>query len=119
MSTRLLGAWGEEIALEHYRKRKYKPVALGYRTRHGEIDIIVENKDYIVFAEVKMRKSADFAEAKEFVDVNKRRRLRITAEMYLAANETDKQPRFDVVEVYAPDGIKTKKPIVNIIENAF
>ena len=48
MNTRLLGAWGEEIALKHYKKMKFKPVALGYRTRHGEIDIIVENKEYIV-----------------------------------------------------------------------
>ena len=59
MNTRLLGAWGEEVALKHYKKLRFKPVALGYRTRHGEIDIIVENKEYIVFAEVKLRKSAD------------------------------------------------------------
>ncbi|MBQ4040402.1 MAG: YraN family protein [Oscillospiraceae bacterium] len=119
MNTRLLGAWGEEVALKHYKKLKFKPVALGYRTRHGEIDIIVENKEYIVFAEVKLRKSADFAAAREFVDSNKQRRIRTTAEIWLSENETEKQPRFDVVEIYAPDGINTKNPNVTIIENAF
>ena len=94
-------------------------MALGYRTRHGEIDIIVENKEYIVFAEVKLRKSADFASAREFVDSNKQRRIRTTAEIWLSENETEKQPRFDVVEIYAPDGINTKNPNVTIIEDAF
>ena len=119
MSTRLLGAWGEEIALKHYVKHKFKPVALGYRTRHGEIDIIVEDKQYIVFAEVKMRKNANFASAREFVDANKQRRIRTTAEIWLSENETDKQPRFGVVEIYAPDGVSTKNPNITVIENAF
>ena len=119
MSTRLLGAWGEEIALKYYKKLKFKPVALGYRTRYGEIDVIVENKEYIVFAEVKLRKSADFAAAREFVDANKQRRIRTTAEIWLSENETDKQPRFDVVEIYAPDGVSTKNPNITVIENAF
>ena len=119
MHTRLLGAWGEEIALKQYKKMRYMPVALGFRTRHGEIDIIVENRQYIVFAEVKLRKNSDFAEAREFVDSRKQLRIRTTAEIWLSSNETDKQPRFDVVEIYAPDGIDTNKPIVNVIENAF
>ena len=119
MNTRLLGAWGENIALEYYKKLKFKPVALGYRTRHGEIDLIVEDKQFIVFAEVKLRKSGNFAAAREFVDANKQRRIRTTAEIWLSENETEKQPRFDVVEIYAPDGISTKKPDINVIENAF
>lgn len=119
MNTKLLGAWGEEIALDYYKKQKYKPVALGYRTRHGEIDVIVQNKTYIVFAEVKLRKNADFAAAREFVDLKKQQRLRTTAEIWLSNNETEKQPRFDVVEIYAPMGINTKKPVVTVIENAF
>ncbi len=119
MNNKLLGAWGEELALKAYVKQRYKPVALGYRTRHGEIDIIAENKDYIVFAEVKLRKNDDFAAAREFVDSRKCQKIKTTAEIWLSENETDKQPRFDVVEIYAPFGTETKKPEINIIENAF
>ena len=119
MNTKLKGAWGEELALKQYKKAGFKPVAMCYTTRFGEIDLIVENKNYIVFAEVKMRKSDNFAKAREFVDQGKIRRVRTTAEIWLGENETEKQPRFDVVEVYAPDGIKTANPVVNIIEDAF
>lgn len=119
MNTKLLGAWGESLALEEYKKRRYKPVAAGYRTRFGEIDIIVENRRYIVFAEVKLRKSGSFAAAREYVNGGKIRRIKTTAELWLACHETEKQPRFDVVEIYAPDGMNTGKPEINIIENAF
>lgn len=119
MDKKLIGAWGEELALKCYRKNKYFPVAMGYTTRFGEIDLIVENREYIVFAEVKLRKNNNFAEAREFVNAVKIRRIKTTAEIWLSKNETDKQPRFDVVEIYAPDGLKTTKPVVNIIKNAF
>ena len=40
--------------------------------------------------------------------------------MYLAQQEdTGKQPRFDVVEIYAPDGLQTKKPVIQHMEDAF
>ena len=118
-TTKLQGRWGEEKAAEYLRKKGYNITALGYRTRHGEIDIIAESRKYIVFVEVKLRKSSDFAEAREFVDVSKQRRIRATAMTWLQQNESDLQPRFDVIEIYAPDGIVTKKPAINHIENAF
>jgi putative endonuclease len=39
--------------------------------------------------------------------------------MYLADNPTDLQPRFDVIEIYAPEGALTKKPLVEHLEDAF
>ena len=60
----LNGAWGEALAAEFLRKKKYHLVAVGYRSRFGEIDLIVENKQYLVFVEVKLRKTADFAAAR-------------------------------------------------------
>ena len=59
----LAGAWGEAQAAEYLRKKRYKLVAAGYRCRYGEIDLIVQNKKYLVFAEVTLRRSADFAKA--------------------------------------------------------
>ena len=84
MATDLLGPWGESLAAEYLRKKHYELVGVNYRCRFGEIDIIAENKKYLVFVEVKLRKSAKFAEAMEFVDRRKQERLRQTAAMYLA-----------------------------------
>ena len=73
-----------------------------------------------MFVEVKLRKSAAFAEAMEFVDRRKQERLRETAAIYLSQHEqTEKQPRFDVIEVYAPEGTATRRPTVRHWEDAF
>jgi putative endonuclease len=115
----LVGAWGETLAAEYLRKKKYKLLAAGYRTRFGEIDLIASNRKYLIFVEVKLRKSAEFAEAREFVDYHKQSRLHATAEMYLSRNPTKLQPRFDVIEIYAPNGIETKDPQIIHLEGAF
>ena len=113
------GAWGEAIAAEYLRKKRYTLLATGYRCRYGEIDLIVSNKTYLVFVEVKLRKSDSFAQACEFVDFRKQNRIKTTASVYLSQNPTELQPRFDVIEIYAPDGISTKRPIINHLEDAF
>lgn len=115
----IVGAWGESVAAEYLRKKRFKLLATNYRTRFGEIDLIVYNSKFLVFVEVKLRKSDSFASAFEYVDHHKQNRLRTTAEMYLSENPTDLQPRFDVIEIYAPDGVLTKKPKINHIEDAF
>ena len=115
----LLGRWGECKAAEWLRANGYRVIGSGYRCRFGEIDLIATKGKYICFTEVKLRRSADFAQAREFVDLRKQERLRQTAQYYLYEHTTDLQPRFDVVEVYAPQGISTKNPQINYIENAF
>ena len=115
----LTGAWGEALAAEYLRKKKYKVLASGYRSRFGEIDLIVCNRKYLVFVEVKLRKSDRFAQAREFVDFYKQNRLRTTAEIYLSQNPTSLQPRFDVIEVYAPEGTQTSHPQIFHLEGAF
>ncbi len=115
----LSGPWGEALAMEYLRKKRYRPVAANWRCRFGEIDLIVQNRRYLVFVEVKLRKNADFAQAAEFVDRRKQARLRATAELYLAEHETSLQPRFDVIEIYAPDGVETRNPEIHHWEDAF
>lgn len=117
--SRLLGRWGEALAADELRRRGYSLLAAGYRCRFGEIDLIARNDKYIIFTEVKLRKSDAFAPARAFVDEGKQRRIRTTAELYLAQHPTRLQPRFDVAEVYAPYGMKTKKPRILYLENAF
>ena len=115
----LNGAWGESVAAKYLQDKGYKLLACGYRSRYGEIDLIACNKQYLVFAEVKTRKSDNFALAREHVDVFKQSRLRRSASMYLNANPTKLQPRFDVIEVYAPDGMETEFPVILHMEDAF
>lgn len=114
-----MGRWGEATVANWLRKEGYQVLAAGYRCRFGEIDLIVSNGKYICFTEVKLRASDDFAQAREFVDERKQRRIRLTAEHYLQEHPTQMQPRFDVAEVYAPQGVSTKNPSINYLENAF
>ena len=120
MRTRdLSGPWGEALAAEYLRKKRYRIEAMNYRTRLGEIDIIASNRQYLVFCEVKLRKSADFAAAREFVDAHKQQRLRTTALLYLSQHETPLQPRFDVIEIYGDADTPRRQRRINQIENAF
>ena len=107
------------MAAEYMRKKRYSLVAAGYRSRFGEIDLIVKNRKFLVFVEVKTRKTGDFAAAREYVDRRKQDKLRITASMYLADNPTKLQPRFDVIEIYAPQGADTANPVIEHMEDAF
>ena len=117
--NKLSGAWGEALAAEYLRKKRYKILAAGYRSRFGEIDLIAQDKKYLLFVEVKLRKNSDFARAMEYVDRRKQDRLRVTASMYLSENPTKLQPRFDVIEIYAPEGTATANPEINHMEDAF
>ena len=115
----IVGAWGESLAAEFLQKKHYKILATGYRSRFGEIDLIVADKTYLVFVEVKLRKSNAFANAFEYVDQRKQQRLRATAEIYLSLFPTDLQPRFYVIEIYAKHGTETKRPVIHHIKDAF
>lgn len=113
------GRWGEAQVAQWLQRRGYQLLATNWASRYGEIDLIASNEGYLCFVEVKLRKNANFAQAREFVSQSKQRRLRITAELYLAQNPTDLQPRFDVAEVYAPNGETTAEPDIIYLENAF
>lgn len=118
-TSNLAGAWGEALAAEYLRKKRYTLVACGYRCRFGEIDLIVRNRHYLVFVEVKLRRTGAFAPAAEYVDHRKQQRLKATASMYLSRNPTELQPRFDIIEIYAPEGIHTLRPEIHHMEDAF
>ena len=115
----LLGRYGEALAAEYLRKKGCRILGMNYRTRLGEIDVIAADRRYVVFAEVKLRKNAAFAEAREFVTFAKRQKLAAAAEEWLQKNPQKLQPRFDVIEIYAPDGVDTKDPDIRHWENAF
>lgn len=117
--SRLLGRWGEGLAADYLRQRGYQIVAAGWRCRFGEIDLIAADETYLCFVEVKLRRSDAYGRAGEFVDRRKQEKLRSTAQMYLTEHPVQLQPRFDVVEIYAPQGLSTPKPRITLWENAF
>lgn len=116
---KLLGSWGEEVTAAYLREKRWKIIGMNFSTRFGEIDVIAENRKYVAFVEVKLRKNAAFAEAREFVTPQKQERVRLAAMSWLNANPTKKQPRFDVAEIYASDGVNTKNPRIEYYEDAF
>lgn len=108
-----------ESAVENWLKSKGNAIiARNFRTRHGEIDIIAADDEYIMFIEVKAKKSDDFGAPREVVDLRKQQKICKTAAIYLAENLHDLQPRFDVAEVY----INHENDVIsriNYIKNAF
>ena len=119
MSTRLLGSFGEALCAEKLRKKGYRILGMNYRTRLGEIDVIAADRRFVVFVEVKLRQDDSFAKAREFVTRAKQARIIAVAQEWLQQNPTNLQPRFDVAEIYAPQGTQTPDPVFRYWENAF
>ena len=117
--SRLKGRWGEDRAAEFLRDKGYRITDANWQCRFGEIDLIAEDGTYLCFVEVKLRKSAAYGSAAAFVDRRKQDRLRTAATLYLSRHPTQLQPRFDVIEIYAPQGEKTARPEIIHLENAF
>lgn len=114
-----LGAWGEEKAARFLEQCGYEIIRRNYHSRYGEIDLIAEDGDYLIFVEVRLRKSAGHGSPEESVDRRKQEKIRMTAQMYLQQYPTEKQPRFDVVALYAKNGMETRPLPVRHIKNAF
>lgn len=114
-----MGAFGEDAACRYLKRHGYKIEGRNYACRFGEVDIIARYRRYIVFVEVKLRKDASHGQAMEFVTSAKQRRVIAAAERWLQQNPSGLQPRFDVIEVYAPQGLETKKPEIHHLEDAY
>ena len=119
MTNRELGAWGEGVAVRYLEKKGYVILAANYRTRLGEIDIICRCGGFVAFIEVKLRKSRGYAYAREYVTAAKQKKLTSAALSWLQDNPSNGQPRFDVIEIYAPFGENTQRLEIVHIENAF
>ena len=117
--SRLLGQWGEDRAADYLRGKGFRIAAANWKCRFGELDLIAADNTYLCFVEVKLRKSAAYGSAAAFVDRHKQDRLRTAATLYLSQHPTALQPRFDVIEIYAPRGIDTSRPELIHLENVF
>ena len=119
--TTLLGRWGEAQVAEYLHKKGYRLIASGYRCRLGEIDLIARKGKELAFVEVKLRRDARFAAAREQVPPAKQRRIVAAAQFFLAEHPEcgEYRCRFDVAEVYAPEGVQTQRPDIRYYEHAF
>jgi putative endonuclease len=110
------GAWGEDLALRYLIQHGYTLLDRNYRTRRGEIDLIVRKDDILVFVEVKLRRQTAFGDPLEAVTYRKQNTIRSVAEHYLyTRNQPFDTLRFDVI------GILVDRPEVRLhhIEDAF
>ncbi len=116
LKNRSSGAWGEELALRYLTKKGYTLVERNYRTRYGELDLIMRQENTLVFVEVKLRRTTGFGDPLEAVTPRKQARIRSLAELYLL----DREPAFDTVR-FDVVGILLGKgpPSVRHIEDAF
>ncbi len=114
--TQTIGNKGEAFVAEYLKKKGYIISARNYRCRFGEIDVIAENNDEILFVEVKTRSERSVIRPYEYVNTAKQRKIFITASIYLQNNGFGLKPRFDVAEVFTDDGGKMR---LNYFENAF
>ena len=120
MNIGKVGKVGEDKVASFLRKNGYAIVKRNFQCRYGEVDIIAENNDYIIFVEVKTRRENALVSGEAAVNDFKQRRIALTANDYIIKTECQKQPRFDVaiVMVYERND-KTLGYKLKNIENAW
>jgi putative endonuclease len=117
MDRQEVGKLGEKAAQKFLKKRGYRIRETGFRCRHGEIDIIAQKKDCLVFVEVRTKSNPDFGTPEESITQAKKERLIASALTYTTTHQ-DIPPlwRIDFVGVELDDKGKPKR--IELIENA-
>lgn len=106
----------ETLACAYLQQQGLRLITRNYHCRRGEIDLIMRDRDKLVFVEVRYRRQSRFGSAAESVNIHKQRRLIATAEHYLLLHgKNDLSARFDVIAI---DGEQPNHRL-NWIQNAF
>lgn len=98
------GALAEQWAAQYLQQQGLKPITQNYRSRFGEIDLIMQDGATLVFIEVRLRRNADFGGAAASIDARKQQRIIRTAQQYLAALAHTPPCRFDAILMDDPLG---------------
>jgi len=93
------GKAAEQQAAQFLEEQGYIILSANYHTRYGEIDLIAQDGNCLVFVEVKQRSSHRFGSPEEAVTLKKQQKLILSAQHYLQKNPWDKEMRFDMVAV--------------------
>ena len=96
---RQLGEWGESVAAVHLEAKGITIVDRNWRTVYGEIDLVAQDGDELVFVEVKTRRGSQMGTPEEALTKEKSERLRQLAQLYLAENELERDWRIDLVAI--------------------
>ena len=97
MITQSKGKLAEDKACKYLEKQGLTLIERNYRCRNGEIDLIMQDKDQLVFVEVRYRKNDSHGTAVDTVDQRKMKKLISTANYYLIRHQLDTPARFDIV----------------------
>jgi putative endonuclease len=111
-----LGSKGEQRASDFLQKKGYKILDTNWRMQQLEIDIVAQQKNLLIIAEVKTRTGRVFGEPEEFVQRQKQKNLIRAANAYVLKNNLDLEVRFDIISIVVE---KEDKFVVNHIEDAF
>jgi len=117
MKRRDVGILGEKLAKDFLEKRGYRILETNYRSPEGEIDIIARDGDYLVFIEVRTKRSLEFGSPEESITPNKMEKLRAAAAHYRQTHDyLPASWRIDVVAVEIDQKDKPRR--IELIENA-
>lgn len=97
----VLGLQGESLAAAHLQEKGYKIRHRNWTTGKLEVDIIAENNDYVVFAEVKTRTEGYYGNISDLVPTDKQKLLVRAADSYIRIYDINKESRFDVIIIVA------------------
>lgn len=115
---KFLGDEGEREAARFLRRQRFRILARQYRSSHGEIDLIAEDGDWLVFVEVKTRRGHEAGAPEEAITLDKQRRLTRAATAFVQKRRLHaRRTRFDVVAITWPMG--SKQPQIQHYRHAF
>jgi putative endonuclease len=110
-----LGQKGEEIAAGYLKDNGFRILFRNWKWGKNEIDIIAENKDFIVFIEVKTRSDNFQEDPRTAISNEKQKSIIRAADGYIQRFKIDRESRFDVMIVIR----KNEEFEIDHIENAF
>ena len=109
------GIWGEELAAAFLREKGYVILERDWHSKHRDIDIIAQKDEWIVFIEVKTRRSREFADPLRAVNYQKQKNLLRAINHYINYRKLDSPWRFDVITIVGT--IRTKTPEIEHVED--
>lgn len=98
-TTKKIGDYGEELACSYLKTCNYAILEQNFRFRRGEIDIICQKENMLIFVEVKFRSSSNFGFPEEVVGDSKIALIQLVAEHYLELIDWKKDIRFDIISI--------------------
>jgi len=110
------GHWAERVAFHHLLALGWRPLAVNYRIRGGELDLVFDDGTTVVVVEVRQRKSARFGDPAETIDARKLGRIRATARHFASTvlRAPDAAMRIDAVVLLGDERRHTLRHVQDV-----